>query len=138
MKSIEQRMLKVEGKNHQMKFIFVVSILLFIFAGLANAGEAEVIKVKIKSTDDNTYRFDVTVRHKDEGWNHYVDKWDVVAPDGTVLGTRVLYHPHVDEQPFTRRLNNIKIPPGIENVTVRAHDSVHKYGGRVVTVKVPR
>ena len=121
-----------------MKFTFVVSILLFIFVGLAHAGEADVIEVKIKPTDGNSYRFDVTVRHHDEGWNHYADKWDVVAPDGTVLGTRVLYHPHVDEQPFTRSLTGVKVPSGIEKVTVRAHDSVHKYGGRVVTVRVPR
>ena len=121
-----------------MKFIFVVSTLIFIFASLAHAGEADVIKVKIKPTDTNTYRFDVTLRHKDEGWNHYADKWDVVAPDGAILGTRVLYHPHVDEQPFTRSLTGVKIPAGIEKVTVRAHDSLHKYGGRVVTVKVPR
>ena len=33
------------------------------------------------------WRFDVTVRHADEGWDHYADKWDVVAPDGTVLAT---------------------------------------------------
>jgi hypothetical protein len=121
-----------------MKFIFVVSLLIFIFAALAHAGEADVIQVKIKPTDDNTYRFDVTVRHKDEGWKHYADKWDVLAPDGTVLGTRVLYHPHVDEQPFTRSLTGVTIPPGIEKVSVRAHDSVHKYGGRIVTVRVPR
>ena len=121
-----------------MKFTFVVSILLFILAGLAHAGEADVIEVKIKPTDGNSYRFDVTVRHHDEGWNHYADKWDVVAPDGTVLGTRVLYHPHVDEQPFTRSLTGVKVPSGIEKVTVRAHDSVHKYGGRVVTVRVSR
>ena len=121
-----------------MRFIFTVSILVLIVAGLAHAGEADVIKVKIKLTDDNTYRFDVTVRHKDEGWKHYANKWDVVAPDGSVLGTRVLYHPHVDEQPFTRSLTGVKIPHGIEAVTVRAHDLVHEYGGRVVTVKVPR
>jgi hypothetical protein len=121
-----------------MKVTLVVSILLFIFAGLAQAGEADVIKVEIKPTIDNTYQFNVTVRHKDEGWNHYADKWDVVAPDGTGLGTRVLYHPHVDEQPFTRSLTGVKVPVGIEKVTIRAHDSVHKYGGRVATVKVPQ
>ena len=121
-----------------MKFIFVVSTLPFLFAGLAHAGKADVTRVKISPTGDNTYRFDVTVHHKDEGWKHYADKWDVLAADGTVLGTRVLYHPHVDEQPFTRSLTGVKILPGIEKVTVRAHDSVHKYGGRVVTVRVPR
>ena len=27
----------------------------------------------------------MTVRHADTGWDHYADKWDVVAPDGAVL-----------------------------------------------------
>ena len=43
----------------------------------------------------------VTVQHADTGWDHYADAWEVLAPDGTVLGTRTLLHPHTDEQPFT-------------------------------------
>ena len=122
-----------------MKFAMVVVLKsVFFLTGLVYAGEADVIKVEIKPGVDNTYQFYVTVQHKDEGWKHYADKWDVVAPDGTVLGTRVLYHPHVNEQPFTRSLGGVKIPSGIEEVTIRAHDSVHKYGGREVKVKVPR
>ncbi len=96
------------------------------------AGEADVIEVDVKQTGGDTYFFKVTVRHADEGWDHYADKWDVVAPDGTVLGTRTLYHPHVDEQPFTRSLSDVKISDSITEVTVRAHDSVHKYGGETV------
>jgi hypothetical protein len=88
-------------------------------------------------TGKKTYSFDVTVRHTDDGWNHYADKWDVTAPDGTVLGTRTLYHPHVDEQPFTRSLSGVKIPASIKEVTVRAHDSKHGYGGKTFTVAVP-
>jgi hypothetical protein len=121
-----------------MKLIIIVSTLLFVFTGLVYAGEADVIRVEIKQGADNSYQFHVTVRHNDEGWDHYADKWDVVAPDGTVLGTRVLYHPHVNEQPFTRSLSGVKIPPGIQNVAIRANDSVHRYGGRESTVKAPR
>ena len=62
----------------------------------------------------------ITVRHDDEGWEHYADRWEVVAPDGTVLASRTLYHPHVDEQPFTRSLNGLVIPKGIMRVRVRA------------------
>ena len=102
------------------------------------AGEADVIEVDIKHMGENTYYFKVTVRHADGGWDHYADKWDVVAPDGTVLGTRTLYHPHVDEQPFTRSLPGVKIPESITEVTVRAHDSVHSYGGKTVKVAVPK
>ena len=59
------------------------------------------------------WRFLVTVAHGDTGWQHYADKWDVVAPGGTVLGTRVLLHPHEAEQPFTRSLGGVKIPAGL-------------------------
>ena len=62
----------------------------------------------------------------------------LVAPDDTVLGTRTLYHPHVDEQPFTRSLSDVQIPASITAVTVRAHDSVHEYGGETVKVAVPK
>ena len=57
------------------------------------AGEADIIEVKATKIAENTYRFSVTVLHKDDGWKHYADKWDIVAPDGQVLGTRILHHP---------------------------------------------
>lgn len=101
------------------------------------AGEADVIEVKVKKTGKEEYRFDVTVRHADTGWDHYANKWDVVAPDRTVLGTRKLYHPHVNEQPFTRSLSGVQIPAGITEVIIRAHDSNHEYGGKTITVELP-
>ena len=61
--------------------------VLLLFFGLtlsvAYAGEADVLKVEVKRSGDNVYYFDVTVTHKDEGWDHFANKWDVVAPDGT-------------------------------------------------------
>ena len=116
--------------------IFVLACTILMSAAV-KAGEADVVDVKVRVTDKNTYSFNVTVRHADDGWKHYADKWDVVAPDGTILGTRTLYHPHVDEQPFTRSLSGVKIPATIKEVIVRAHDSVHGYGGKTVTVAVP-
>lgn len=105
---------------------------------LAQAGEADVLDVSATRTGGGMWRFDVTVRHADEGWDHYADAWDVVAPDGTVLGTRTLYHPHVEEQPFTRSLSGVRIPDGIAFVRLRARDSVHAYGGKEMRVELPR
>ena len=51
---------------------------------------------------------------------------------------RTLLHPHVDEQPFTRSLGGVAIPSDVSRVTVRAGDSVHKYGGHEVLVDLPR
>ena len=120
------------------KYTALLTICMLLLSIPADAGEADVIEVDIKKTSENTYFFKVTVRHADEGWDHYANKWDVVAPDGSVLGTRTLYHPHVDEQPFTRSLSDVKIPEPVSEVTVGAHDSVHEYGGKTVTVAVPK
>ncbi|UCD77263.1 MAG: hypothetical protein JSW26_17775 [Desulfobacterales bacterium] len=121
-----------------MKLMLLIFTCLLLTAGTADAGEADVVAVTIKMTGPDSFDFAVTVRHADEGWKHYADKWDVVAPDGTVLGTRTLYHPHEDEQPFTRSLSGVKIPESINEVSVRAHDSVHGYGGKTVKVAIPR
>jgi hypothetical protein len=121
-----------------MKLSNVLFTSLLFLTTAAYAGEADVIEVDIKKTGADTYFFKVTVKHADEGWDHYANKWDVVSPDGTVLGTRTLYHPHVDEQPFTRSLSDVKISASITEVTVRAHDSVHEYGGKTVKVAVPK
>jgi hypothetical protein len=112
-------------------------IMLGLLAGGAQAGEADVVAVEAARAADGTWRFDVTVRHGDAGWDHYADAWEVVGPDGTVLATRTLLHPHVDEQPFTRSLSGVAIPSDVEQVTVRAHDSVDGYGGREVVVAIP-
>ena len=86
----------------------------------------------------NTWSFTVTLEHADEGWDHYADAFEIVSPDGEVLATRTLYHPHVNEQPFTRSLDNVTVPYEYDEVIVRAHDSVHEYGGAELTVKIPR
>ena len=121
-----------------MKMNLILSLLcLFSLCTPAFAGEADVVDVAVKKNSNKTYDFSVTVLHKDAGWEHYANKWDVTDEKGTVLGARVLYHPHVDEQPFTRNLSGVKIPKNIKSVIIRAHDSVHGYGGKVMTVALP-
>lgn len=101
------------------------------------AGEADIVKVEVRKSGGQTFSFDVTVKHGDTGWKHYANKWDVVTADGKVLGTRILHHPHVNEQPFTRSLGGVRIPAEIKTVTVRAYDSVHATGGATIDVAVP-
>lgn len=112
------------------KFIFYYAILMllmmpgFLLSDL-RAGPTEIVAVKAIKEAEGVYGFDVTIRHKDEGWEHYANKWEVTLPSGEVVGTRVLQHPHVNEQPFTRRLNGVKIPAGVTRVFIRAYDNVH-------------
>ncbi|MBN7776829.1 hypothetical protein JYP49_06150 [Nitratireductor aquimarinus] len=102
-----------------------------------NAGEADVVAVEIIADGDGTHRFDVTVEHGDEGWEHYADRWDVLDDAGRVIASRTLLHPHVNEQPFTRSLSGVALPGGLDHVTVRAHDTVHGLGGRIMRVAIP-
>ncbi|GJM02453.1 MAG: hypothetical protein DHS20C08_09540 [Rhodomicrobium sp.] len=111
-------------------FLFYYAlVMIFLVPGFLSsstmAGPTEIVAVKTVKEAEGLYSFDVTIRHKDKGWEHYANKWDVILPSGEVLGTRVLHHPHVNEQPFTRRLSGIKIPHDVKKVYVRAYDNVH-------------
>jgi hypothetical protein len=112
--------------------------VLAILAAPAMAGEAEIVEATMQRASDGTYAVSVTVRHADEGWQHYADRWDVLEPDGTLLGSRILAHPHVDEQPFTRSLTGVAIPDHVAEIVVRVHDSVHGLGSGELRLEVPR
>ena len=120
------------------KAVLVTGVVAWTGVQAAAAGEVDVEKVTVSKDRDGIYSFSVTVRHADTGWDHYANKWDVMGPDGTVLGTRTLHHPHVDEQPFTRSLRGVAVPDGVKKVRLRAHDSVHKYGGKELEVELPQ
>ncbi len=113
-----------------------VALSLFLSTAGAAAGEVEVVDAQATQGGDGSWTFRVTLLHADTGWDHYADAWDVLTPDGEVVGTRVLLHPHVDEQPFTRSLSGVVIPEGITEVIVRGHDSVHGHGAVTKTVKL--
>lgn len=113
-------------------------VVLLMMSGAGTAGEADVVGAKASKSADGTWSFDVTVAHADEGWDHYTNRWDVVAPDGTLLGTRTLHHPHETEQPFTRSLRGVSVPDGVVSVMIRANDSVHGTGGKEFSVELPK
>ncbi|MFQ5626586.1 MAG: hypothetical protein ACE5FM_08040 [Methyloligellaceae bacterium] len=127
----------MKQKTHSL-CVLAFGPLMMLACAAAVAGEADVVGVKIIKEGTGTYRFDVSVRHADDGWTHYADAWQVLTPDGTVLGTRELAHPHESEQPFTRSLPGVRIPATVNQVTVRARDLVHGFGGAEMRVGVPR
>ena len=111
-----------------------------VLSAVISVPSAEADKARVLKATANvggSYTFSVTVAHAYSGWKHYADKFEVLAADGTVLETRILYHLHVDEQPFTRGLGGVTIPPGLTHVIVRAWDNVHKAGEETFTVKLP-
>jgi hypothetical protein len=129
---------EVEAAHGVTRIPIAVACLLGMATGVAGAGPADVVAARATCTAARVCRFDVTVRHADEGWEHYADRWEVLSPAGELLAVRVLQHPHVDEQPFTRSLEGVQIPAGVDRVRIRAHDSKHGLGGAEVTVALPR
>lgn len=112
-----------------------IALVACIVSFTATAGESNVIEAKAQCTD-NICSFQVTLEHADTGWDHYANHWRVLTIDGRELGRRVLHHPHVDEQPFTRSLSNVEIPSDISQVVIESHDSVHEYGGVTIQVNI--
>lgn len=108
--------------------------LLVPASGLA--GKADVVAARAEC--EATCSFVVTLRHADTGWDHYADRFEVLDPDGNVLATRVLQHPHVHEQPFTRALGGVRLPEGVERVRIRAGDSRHGLGGAELELAIER
>jgi hypothetical protein len=115
----------------------VIGVIALTLASAAFAGEADVVAVKPTREWGNSWRFDVTVKSNDRGWDYYADAFEVLTPDGRLLGRRILVHPHETEQPFTRELSGVKIPPEIKTVVVRARHKPRGYDGATMTVRLP-
>lgn len=115
--------------------VFTVSLAVMVLNAGASAGEADVIDASATSLGGDQWRIAATIRHGDTGWDHYANAFEVVGPDGETLETRVLYHPHVNEQPFTRSVV-ATIPSTVTSIRVRALDLVHGAGGAEIALQL--
>ena len=117
-------------------FVFLL-FLRTASAQLTNDNCAHVIGATATLTSTNTYTIAATVSSPYEtGWDQYADAWQLLANDGAVLGTRELGHPHETEQPFTRTLGGVEIPPATTEVTLRARDSINGYCGDMFLLEI--
>lgn len=97
----------------------------------------DILKAEL-SGSDGEYRIAVTVSSPYDSPERYADGWRVLDEDGTVLAEHELGHDHANEQPFTRSRGPFEIPDNVNEVTVEGHDQEHGYGGKTVTIEVPR
>ena len=114
--------------------VFATSLLALMVLSTADAGEVKILAADFASNGDNRWPGNVTLQHDDTGWDHYADNWRVVDSAGKTLGERVLHHPHVDEQPFTRGLGGVLVPEGTTMVYIEAHDNVHGWTSKRLEV----
>jgi hypothetical protein len=114
--------------------------LAVIFAALPVIATADIPEIMAVDAVPigGTWQFNVALLHADTGWEHYADGWGIYTEDGTELGYRLLAHPHVNEQPFTRSLSGVAIPDGITQVFILPHDLVHGDGPKfALTLPTP-
>ncbi|NMR27311.1 hypothetical protein HH219_17515 [Pseudoalteromonas sp. NEC-BIFX-2020_015] len=95
---------------------------------------AQVNDVFVTQQSSGTWCFNTSVRHNDQGWEHYADGWEILDLEGNQLGSRKLHHPHNNEQPFTRSQCDIAIPTKSSIVIVRARCNKHGFGGKSMVV----
>lgn len=100
--------------------------------------DVEILFVRARRSANDTWSFDVTLNHPDTGWEDYTDGWHVETPEGEILGTRILLHPHVNEIPFTHSLGNVTLPEDVIEIRIRAHDLISGYAPQTVTVPLDR
>jgi len=116
----------------------VICIYLLSFNTAVNANEVQILSADFHNNNASTWSVSVTLKHDDKGWDHYADIWRIVSEKGDMLGKRVLYHPHVSEQPFTRSLAGIRVPEGINIVFIEAHDKVHGWSAARLKVDLTK
>lgn len=127
-----------------MKKLFIFALFsTFISADEMNLNDfstsldyAQVKNVVATQQSDGSWCFDTQVRHKDEGWDHYANSWQVTDLQGNKIAERILAHPHDNEQPFTRSLCNIQIPKNLSSVVVSAKCNQHGFAGQAIKVNL--
>lgn len=110
--------------------------LLLLHSLAALGGQVKIVDADFSKDGTGKWSISVTLHHDDAGWDHYADQWRVVDTTGAVIGKRVLYHPHVNEQPFTRSLHGISLPQMKSELYIEAHDSVHGWTPNRLKVEV--
>ena len=112
-------------------------LVIALASGQVQASPSDILKVVFSKRSGGSWSVDVTIRHADTGWNHYTNVWVVETLQGKELSRRVLFHPHEDEQPFTRS-DSVKIPKGVTKVRVRAGEKPGGMSSNTVIVDLTR
>ena len=94
--------------------------LFLLFSASVSAQSLMILNAHANLKTNQLYDIEVTIRHPDTGWDHYANEWIVVADDGKEIAKRTLYHPHVDEQPFTRYARDVVITADANKITITA------------------
>ena len=96
----------------------------------------EVLAVEFRQSEPGVFTVSTTVRSVDIEGVSFADAWEVRDLEGNVLGTRILAHPHANEQPFTRS-QTIELPEGTTVVYVEGRDQGNGWSGQRFEFALP-
>jgi hypothetical protein len=120
-----------------------IAVSLWLVAGPGAAQRAadqkfpDIVAVKVTPRGADVFDFDVTVSSPYDTAERYADAFRALGADGRMLGERILLHDHADEQPFTRDLHGVRIPPGVRAVTIQGRDKANGWGGKTFEATLP-
>ena len=112
----------------------LILINLLFLTSIVVANEVKVVYVEARCNTNKVCTFNVTLEHKDTSWKHFANKWEIYTPDNKLIATRILHHPHVNEQPFTRSLSSLHIPGNEKIIFIEAHDKKHGWSPNRVKI----
>lgn len=101
------------------------------------AKEVEISKVELEPTSA-TWTVHVTLRHDDEGYDHYVNGWRIVDAKKNVLASQEIYHPHNKKKSFTDNKSNITIPKDAKIIFLEAQAKPHGWGKQRVRIDMSK
>ena len=120
-----------------MKPVAMATFSLMTLASALFADAPEIVSATATERGAG-WSFSVTIRHGDTGWDHYADGWRILDASGHELGQRTLFHPHENEQPFTRSLDGVRIPPDTRHVFIQAKDNKEGWADPLFKVALPQ
>ncbi len=129
-------MIKHDFTRWRVKAINSLIVFFLCLSAKAFASETYIEAVQVKKIANGTYNFSVTLKHADKSWEHYANLWQVETLQGELIAKRVLHHPHISEQPFTRSLSGVSIPSELKQVVIVAGCTVEGINSKKVLVKL--
>lgn len=115
---------------------------MFGTAGPAHAADEELriadVQIKRDSPEQpGIFQIKVTIEHEDDGWDDYVEAWEVFGPDGQILGVRPFFEPAFDKPQTVSALAGVVIPAEVKTVTIRARTYPDGFEGEPVQAQIP-
>lgn len=117
-------------------------LMVFALGTCATQAQAQdypdVIDASVTEVSPGVYRFAATISSPYDTPERYADAFRIMSLDGKVeYGVRILWHDHASEQPFTRSLDGVSIPEGVDEIMIQGRDKANGYGGQTLSVSLP-